>query len=83
MWWRSGQVRSLLWPLFAFSAWSQINTVLAGTASEGAFWPLIGRSAWAQASSVVADTKDEGTALASVASVVVGSASHCVGGHDI
>jgi hypothetical protein len=45
-------------------------------------WPLFARSEWAQAATVVAGTKNEGAVLASIRSVGVGSASHCVGGHD-
>jgi hypothetical protein len=35
--WRHGRhVRTLLWPLFAWSAWAQPDTVVAGTAIKGA-----------------------------------------------
>ena len=35
-WWLAGEIRALLWPLFALSALSQPATVVAGTKSEGA-----------------------------------------------
>jgi hypothetical protein len=37
LWWRKHQVRTLLWPLFARSAWDQPATVLGSTIVEGAF----------------------------------------------
>jgi hypothetical protein len=127
LWWRAWQVRALLWPVFARSAWAQLTTVVAGPTGEGAalasvrslavgstshccggqemwgrfsglcslgrhglrqplwwrarqvrtlLWPLIAWSAWAQPATVVAGTTGEGSALASVWSVDVGSASH-------
>ena len=45
-------------------------------------WPLFPRSAWAQRANVVAGTRVDGAVLSSLRSVVVRSASHCVGGHD-
>jgi hypothetical protein len=44
-------------------------------------WHLIVWSSWAQPATVVASTTVDGAALASLRSVGVGSASHCVGGH--
>jgi hypothetical protein len=35
LWWRTRQVRSLLWPLFASSAWAQPVTELVGKIGEG------------------------------------------------
>jgi hypothetical protein len=45
-------------------------------------WPLFACTTWSEAATVVAETTGEGPALASVRLVGVGSASHCVGGHD-
>jgi hypothetical protein len=36
LWWRARQVRALLWPLFAWSAWAQPGTVVASTTGESA-----------------------------------------------
>jgi hypothetical protein len=36
LWWRTRQVRALLWPLFARSAWSQLATVVSDTKGEDA-----------------------------------------------
>ena len=44
-------------------------------------WPLFAWSAWAHTATVVDDTSIEGAELASVRLVVVGPASHFVGGH--
>ena len=44
--------------------------------------PLFILSAWAQSATVVSGTTVESAALDSVRLVVVGSASHCGGGHD-
>jgi hypothetical protein len=54
LWWRARQVKSLPWPLLAWSAWAQPAYQLAST-------------------------KAETVGLASVRSVVVGSARHCDG----
>jgi hypothetical protein len=35
-WWRAGDMRALLWPLFALSALSLPATIVAATKSEGA-----------------------------------------------
>jgi hypothetical protein len=45
-------------------------------------WPLFDRSAWAQPATMAERRTLWDTALASVRSVVVRSASHCGGGHD-
>jgi hypothetical protein len=45
-------------------------------------WPLYARSAWAQAATALVGTTAEGTDLDSVHLVMVGSATHCGGGHD-
>jgi hypothetical protein len=34
--WRLGQVRVVIWPLLALSAWAQPATVVAGTTGDGA-----------------------------------------------
>jgi hypothetical protein len=57
LWWRSQQVRALLWPVIPRSELAQPDTAVAGTTGEDAV-------------------------LASVRSVVDGSASHCGGGHE-
>jgi hypothetical protein len=36
LWWRKRQVKALLWPLFAWSAWAQPATLVAVTTGEGA-----------------------------------------------
>jgi hypothetical protein len=51
-------VKALLWPLFAWSAWGQPATVVAGTTFDGG-------------------------ALTSICLVVLCTASHCVGWHDM
>ena len=45
-------------------------------------WTLLYWSAWSQPATVEAGTKGEVDSLAAVRSVVVVSASHCVGGHE-
>jgi hypothetical protein len=43
--WQSRQVRALIWPLFAWTAWVQSATVVAGTTGEDdalASVPLLG-----------------------------------------
>jgi hypothetical protein len=45
-------------------------------------WPLFARSSWDQPATEVADTTGEGAALASVLSVGLVSASHCVEEQD-
>jgi hypothetical protein len=75
-------VRALLWPLIASSAWAQPATLLEGTKCEGADLALFAWSAWDQTPTVVEGTTDEGSALDSVRSDCVGSASHCGGWHD-
>ena len=35
LWWRARQLRALLWPLFALSAWDQPATVVADMTIEG------------------------------------------------
>jgi hypothetical protein len=46
-------------------------------------WALFAPSAWAQPATVVVATRVEGAPMASDLFFGVGSASHCVGGHDI
>jgi hypothetical protein len=36
LWWRTRQLRALLWTLFERSAWAQPATVVADTTGEGA-----------------------------------------------
>jgi hypothetical protein len=35
LWWRERQVRAVHWPLFAWSTWAQLATVVAGTRVDG------------------------------------------------
>jgi hypothetical protein len=81
LFWRARQVRALLWPLFARSAWAQPSPVLASRQVWALLWPLFARSAWAQPDTVVAGTTGVGAALAFVRSFVVGSNCHCGGDH--
>jgi hypothetical protein len=34
LWWRERQLKALLWPLFAWSAWTQLPIVVAGATEE-------------------------------------------------
>jgi hypothetical protein len=74
-------VRTLLWSLFAWSAWAQTATVVARTTGESAAVAsdlLVGMDSPA---TVVAGTTGEGAALASDRLFGVSSASHCGGGN--
>jgi hypothetical protein len=75
-------MRAMLWPLYAWSACAQPDTVLAGTTFEGAAMASVRLSSSAQPASVVAGTTGEGVAISSVRSVSVESARHCGGGYD-
>jgi hypothetical protein len=81
-WWLTRQVRALLWPLFAQSAWAQAATWWFARQVRALLWPLFDRSAWAQPATELAGTTVEGAALDSIRSFGVGSASDCGGGHD-
>jgi hypothetical protein len=72
-------VRTLIWPLFDWSAWAQKATVVAGTANEGVALASIRSFVVAQPAYVVAGTKFEGADLAAVRFVGVGTASYCGG----
>jgi hypothetical protein len=76
------QVRAMLWPLFLCQSGLIQPLCWRARQVRALLWPLYVRSAWAQAATAVAGTTGEGAALASVLSVGVGSARHCVGGHD-
>jgi hypothetical protein len=69
-------VRALLWPLFAWSAWDQPATVVAGTKLRALLWPLFAWIAWVQTATLVAATKGEDAALAFVSLVGVGPGSN-------
>jgi hypothetical protein len=69
-------VRTLLWPLFARSAWAQPATVMEGTTNEGADLDSVHLVGVGAASHCVEGTTCEGAALASVGLVSVGSATH-------
>jgi hypothetical protein len=75
-------MRALLWPLFAWSAWAQLATVLAGTSGESAVLASSRLFGMGSASQCGGGTIGEGAALASVRFVGVGSASHCGDGHE-
>jgi hypothetical protein len=82
LWWRALQVRALLWPLFARSAWAHPATVCRERQVRALLWPLFPPSAWAQPATVLAGMTGEGAGLASVCSFGVGTYNHCDGGHD-
>jgi hypothetical protein len=75
-------VGSLLWLLFAWSAWAQSSTVVADTTGEGAALASV-RLVVVVPSTVVAGTTIEGAALAYDCLVGESSARHCGGGHEI
>ena len=69
-------VRALLSPLFAWSAWAQLAIVVAGTTGEGAALASVRLLGVAQLATVLAVKTCNGAALASVHLVGMGSASH-------
>ena len=70
------QVRALLWPLIAWSAWAHQATVVACTTGKDAGLTS-SRFVGVDSATVVADMRGEGAALASVRSISVGTASLC------
>jgi hypothetical protein len=76
LWWRSQQVRALLWPVFARSAWAQPASVLAVTVSDGAALASVPSVGVGLASPCGGGTTGESAALSSVRLVGKGSASH-------
>jgi hypothetical protein len=78
LWWRLRDLRPLVWPLFARSAWAQPVTVVASTTGVGAQLASV-RSVGVGSASHCGGGHDS---LASVRSVGVGSVGHCGGGHD-
>jgi hypothetical protein len=69
-------VSALLWPLLAWTAYAQSDTVVASTTGEGVSVAFLHSVVVDKPATVLADTKREGAVLASVRSVVVRSISH-------
>jgi hypothetical protein len=74
--------RAQLWPQFARSGWAQQVCVRGHDRVRARLWRLFARSVLDQPAMVLACTTGEGASLASDRRVGLGSASHCVGGHD-
>jgi hypothetical protein len=75
-------MRALFWPLFAWSAWAQLATVVAGMKDEGSVLAFVRLVFEFTVRHCVADMTFDGSSLATVLLVGMGSANHCLGGNN-